>query len=498
MYLFPLYTVILLSLSPLSRAGSLPVFQACLPPTIPISVPSTSNFSHLASANFKNNLAIPSAIIQPLNQLQISQAIKCTLRSGHRLCLRSGGHSLSGASLCSGILLDMGSFRHIHVLPKGLVDIGPGATLGETLWTLWHQGRRWFASGVCPGVGLGGYVLGGGHGPYEGKLGMACDSLESVSIVNRFGEPLVASKMNNTGLFWALCGAGGAQFGVVTNFRLKTVSSEIYDNAVMFRFSWPHEKSGELLNEWRKYQEEGGRVWFRIVMFKGDTDPGIHGYGACYEVDGVEECLSLLKKARFFNTPGRITEFIAKVKNALDLHAFFGPEGNYGRTRALDLSKAMLNQRYKARGQANERTYQSSFIRIDEKSGISTIQFWQKYADFCRNPGGNSIPWIVCQLNLFNNRIDVPQNNAFPHRKADVITHFIIGGGTTQDRLAAYFWMKNHLKPLANGVYVSYPELELGKSYPKMYWGSNLERLKRLKRRYDPKSFFFNPQPIPA
>ncbi|CDF38968.1 unnamed protein product [Chondrus crispus] len=61
----------------------------------------------------------------------------------------------------------------------------------------------------------------------------------------------------------------------------------------------------------------------------------------------------------------------------------------------------------------------------------------------------------------------------------------------------AYGWMRRHLAPFTSGVYVNYSERELGGSYAKMYWGKSLQRLKKIKRTYDPEGFFANPQPIP-
>ena len=44
---------------------------------------------------------------------------------------------------------------------------------------------------------------------------------------------------------------------------------------------------------------------------------------------------------------------------------------------------------------------------------------------------------------------------------------------------------------------MNYPERALGKRYAKMYWGKSLQRLKRVKRAYDPEGFFANRSPFP-
>lgn len=353
------------------------------------------------------------------------------------------------------------------------------------------------AAGVCPSVGFAGYVLGGGHGPYEGKLGLACDAMLSLRMVDRFGNILDVSRTKRPFLFWAMCGAGGAQFGIVTSFRWRTVSSKQFDNAVVFRFRWPVASGGELMEKWQRYGEWGGAVWFRIEIYLANRDRAVFGYGACYGVRNVAECMRRLKQAPFFNTPGRSTTYISTVRNALDLHAFFGPKGGWGSYRANNLYEAMLQQRGTESGQANDRIYQSTFLRSPDKKGPSR-KFWQQYVNFCQSAfGARSVPWVVCELNLFNNAISWKQNNAFPYRQANLITHFIVGGGSERDKRLVYNRMKNHLRPFTIGVYVNYPELFLG-NYAKSYWGANLDWLKRVKKIYDPLNFFMNPQPIPT
>ena len=53
--------------------------------------------------------------------------------------------------------------------------------------------------------------------------GLACDQLVSLTMVNFKGEVLQASAKDNPYLFWASCGGGGGNFGIVTEFKLNTV-----------------------------------------------------------------------------------------------------------------------------------------------------------------------------------------------------------------------------------------------------------------------------------
>ena len=47
------------------------------------------------------------------------------------------------------------------------------------------------------------------------------------------------------------------------------------------------------------------------------------------------------------------------------------------------------------------------------------------------------------------------------------------------------------------GSYLNYPTLSLGSEYPSAFWGDNLPRLQKVKRKYDPDNVFANPLSVP-
>lgn len=52
------------------------------------------------------------------------------------------------------------------------------------------------------------------------------------------------------------------------------------------------------------------------------------------------------------------------------------------------------------------------------------------------------------------------------------------------------------MNPFTKGVYVNSPDLSI-KNSPEAYYGSNFERLTRVKAKYDPENVFHFPQSIP-
>ena len=435
----------------------------------------------------------PLSIVAADSTSQVSKIVRCAKQTQLKICVRSGGHALDGRSLCNnGVMIDLNKMRNIYVT-NGTALMGSGATLGEVYWKL-HGKGRWFSGGDCPGVGVGGYFLGGGTGPYEARLGLGCDSLQEVTMVTRDGDVIQASHTLRQRLFWSMCGAGGAQFGIVTNFKIKTVPSTYYDRAVMFRFKWPLRKSGELLSKYVAYIPQDGNTWVRTVISKDGWGTAV--MGACFDVDTIAECMNRMNNVAFFKVTGGRQLFLKKADSALEVAGFLGPEGKWGDRVPSDLYRAFNTQRFSESGKGNRETHQSAFL--DFKGKLPSVEFWQKYAEFCNEPRLRSLSWIVCHINLFKGEVRKKRYTAFPFRAATVLAHFTIGHSNKIDRKAAYDRLREHFSNYTIGAYVNYQDPSLLESYPKMYWGNSLNDLKKLKAMYDPNGFFSNPQPIPT
>ncbi|MFI6477128.1 FAD-binding oxidoreductase [Nonomuraea sp. NPDC050663] len=146
--------------------------------------------------------------------------------TGLHLTPRNGGHCFAGRSTTDGIVLDVSGLARISVTEDGTATIGAGARLGQVYAALHTHGRT-LPAGCGPTVGITGLTLGGGIGLLGRKHGLTCDRLVGAQVVLPGGRIVECDARHEPDLFWALRGAGGGQFGVVTSLRFATVAEPV-------------------------------------------------------------------------------------------------------------------------------------------------------------------------------------------------------------------------------------------------------------------------------
>ena len=165
----------------------------------------------------------PGLVLRPRSVSDVADALAFARRHRHvPLGLRSGGHGISGRSTNDGgLVIDLGALNSIEVLDpdRRLVRIGPGATWKQVAAALDLDGWA-LGSGDYGGVGVGGLATAGGIGFLSRKYGLTIDHLRAVELVLADGRQVRASVDEDPDLFWAVRGAG-ANFGVATAFEFE-------------------------------------------------------------------------------------------------------------------------------------------------------------------------------------------------------------------------------------------------------------------------------------
>ena len=182
----------------------------------------------------------PSRVIECASPEQVAAAIE----TGGELAIRSGGHCFAGRSSTTGTLIDVGPMNHVR-FDGELATIGAGARLGAIYDALAHHGRT-IVAGCGPTVGIAGLTLGGGIGVLGRRYGLTCDRLVAAQVVLADGR--IVHTDEHPDLLWALKGAGGGRFGVVTELVFETVPAPrttVFDIVV--------ERTPEVVAEWQRW-----------------------------------------------------------------------------------------------------------------------------------------------------------------------------------------------------------------------------------------------------
>jgi FAD/FMN-containing dehydrogenase len=208
--------------------------------------------------------ACPLYIVYCQDVHDVQNAICWARRHSVPIRVRSGAHSYEGYSVVDGgVVIDVSPLNQVVLDGEsGRATIGAGAALLPIYQALWDRGRVTIPGGSCPTVGMAGLTLGGGFGLVSRLFGLACDALESLHMVTTSGEVVLASDEVHRDLFWASCGGGGGNFGVVTSFAFRTFA---VDKVTTFFLGWPWSQLGPVM---RAYQ-----VWADPVRLDARVVP---------------------------------------------------------------------------------------------------------------------------------------------------------------------------------------------------------------------------------
>ncbi|OKI60559.1 FAD-binding oxidoreductase [Streptomyces sp. MJM1172] len=191
----------------------------------------------------------PAAVAYPAHAGDVAVCLDFARRSAVPVVPRGGGHSYAGWSTReAGLVVDTGAMAGVSVEGSG-VRIGAGARLGDVGAALAGRGLG-LPTGLCPSVGIAGLTLGGGLGLSARAYGTTADRLTGARVVTPDGIVREVGPDGDPELFWALRGAGGGNFGVVTEFRFRT--HPVGDCAVA-ELHWPGGDSAAVLAGWQRW-----------------------------------------------------------------------------------------------------------------------------------------------------------------------------------------------------------------------------------------------------
>lgn len=417
-------------------------------------------------ANFHD--ARPQAIALCGSAEDVAEAIALARRTGLETAVRSGGHCFAGRSSTDGIVIDVSPMRSLS-LSRGLATVGGGARLDDVYDALHDHGRT-LAAGCGPTVGIAGLALGGGLGILGRKHGLTSDQLVGAEVVLADGRVVDCDAQRDEDLFWALRGAGGGSFGVVTRLELRTLPAP---TATSFHLIWPIEHAAAVIAAWQTWaplapDELAASL---LVTAPGDVErpPVVHLFGAMLgtAADAAEQVGELVAVAGADPASSSLSQMTYRdTKRHLAEHGpgddqpgpAFSKSEFFGRAQPSDTIEALVDH-----------------LVGDRIPGES------RELDF--SPWGGAY-----------NRVR-GDATAFVHRaELFLLKHaVVIEPGSPEREQAAREWLRRSWELVhphgSGGVYPNFPDPELADP-GRAYYGANYERLLRVKAEYDPDGFF--------
>jgi len=422
----------------------------------------------------------PQAVVTCGSPADVAETLAFARRYGLPVAPRSGGHSFAGRSSTDGIVVDVSPMSAVDVV-DGVVTVGAGARLGDLYATLDAQGLT-IPAGCGPDVGIAGLTLGGGLGVLGRTHGLTSDRLLGARVVLADGQVVDCDSRHHADLFWALRGAGGGNFGVVTSLTFAGVPAPY---VTTFHHVWPHEHAARVVDAWQRWSPNApDRLAASLLVTAADDvarPPVLNVFGVL--VGSETEAADLL---------GALTDLVGVAPVSAVAAAASYAEGK----RYL----AELGERMPGATFEHGHSFSKSEF-FDAPLPDGAVEALVRNLGSVRRSGQarelDLTPWGGAY-----NRVPVDAT-AFPHRTARfLLKHAVVveADASRRDREAARAWLDRSwgiVHPWGSGgVYPNFPDPDLP-SWAQAYYGPNLERLQQVKAAYDPEGFFRFHQAIP-
>lgn len=192
----------------------------------------------------------PTAIVFCESAEQVSEVLLLADKFNYDIRVRSGGHDHEGESCATDtIVIDLSKMKNVEVdHTLKVARIQPGVIFNELVPVL-NNNNVGIPHGTCGTVGIPGFTMGGGWGPWTRQKGMCCEHLVGATIVLGDGSiKYLTEDGEDKQLLWALRGGGGMSYGIVTELVIKTFP--LPPNTIKFNVVWEDAPGLKVLELW--------------------------------------------------------------------------------------------------------------------------------------------------------------------------------------------------------------------------------------------------------
>jgi FAD/FMN-containing dehydrogenase len=183
--------------------------------------PDDAAYDEARQVFFKGVDRRPAAVARVAGADDVARVVRLARDSGLDLAVRSGGHSRAGYGTSEGgLVIDLSGLRALDIDAEAKTAwVETGMTAAEYTNAAGERGRA-TGLGDTGSVGIGGITLAGGIGFLVRKYGLTIDDLLAAEVVTADGKIVQVSEESEPDLFWAMRGGEG-NFGIATRLQLR-------------------------------------------------------------------------------------------------------------------------------------------------------------------------------------------------------------------------------------------------------------------------------------
>jgi FAD/FMN-containing dehydrogenase len=163
----------------------------------------------------------PAVIARCVDADDVATALAFAQENDLEIAVRGGGHNPAGhCAVDDGLVIDLSRMRNVEVDPEAGLAISEGGATWLDFDAATQAHGLVTPGGVVGSTGVTGLALGGGIGHLTAQFGLTCDNMIAAELVTPAGEVVRANGDDTPELLWGIRGGGG-NFGVVTRVKFR-------------------------------------------------------------------------------------------------------------------------------------------------------------------------------------------------------------------------------------------------------------------------------------
>lgn len=429
--------------------------------------------------------SFPQVIAGCVCETDVVAALRFARDCGLTVVARSGGHSTAGYSVNDQMVVDTSGIAHVLIDRAGRrARVGAGTNFRKLNLMLDAAGLH-VPGGGCETVCVAGYMQGGGFGFTSRLFGMNCDHVEAVTMVLADGTVVRACADRNEDLYWAMRGGTGNQFGILIEIEYRLVELDtLFGFGLRFPLSGPAEiaTACRVLADLQAGYSDGGplRIGLQALLMNLPTAASPKGQIPGLLIRGLYDGTEAEAKAAL----GPLLDHVTDEAQQIEI---------WRRGRYLHLNEILL-QTADPPGIDMPAVSMNTKPLVDCRI-VALHHGPERWADVVAHFLDAPDKTTFVAMEYYGGAINevAPDATAFVHRDAslDLFAWSFWTFEANRDR--ATVWLDDFGRiagAMGNGRrYQNYPRRG-NADFREQYFGSNLDRLMAIKRRYDPTNLF--------